>query len=79
MKIVSCALKLSLKMNIKNIVIVFAVVLMIFSCDDDTNQQFVFDHAGQAIVVWVKVNTWNLKRKSSIEIGFLIVLVFHWF
>ena len=50
MKIVSCALNLSLKMNIKNIVIVFAVVLMIFSCDDDTNQQFVFDHAGQAIV-----------------------------
>jgi hypothetical protein len=49
MKIVSCALKLSLKMNIKNIVIVFAVVLMIFSCDDDTNQ-FVFDNAAQALI-----------------------------
>ncbi len=50
MKIVSCALKLSLKMNIKNIVLVFALGITIFSCNDDTNTVTPFDHAAQAII-----------------------------
>ena len=49
MKIVSCALKLSLKMNIKNIGLVLVLALTFFSCKDD-DQFKPFDHAGQAII-----------------------------
>lgn len=36
-------------MNIKSIVLIFALTFIVFSCKDDT-QPFVFDHAGQAIL-----------------------------
>jgi len=51
MKIVSCALKLNIKMKIKNIVLIIGIILVVFSCNNNNKNTFKpFDHAAQALI-----------------------------
>lgn len=49
MKIVSCELKLNIKMKIKNSVLIIGIISVIFSCTPD-NTPKPFDHAKQALI-----------------------------